>query len=145
MRFGVSLFNGLAVPWAQGTWPETTLARNPDLSGTARWDGTLLAFSGRDPLSGGVSLVVDVDGLSDPAHAHDLHFRDIAYVDDEAPSTRWFAVRSLDYEIRIEDNGFHNASGEGWVTGSFMGEAHEAMAGTLKRGDMRGAFGGTRE
>ncbi len=42
MSFGVALFNGLPQPWVRGGMPDTVLADNTGLFGTATWNGYLL-------------------------------------------------------------------------------------------------------
>lgn len=154
MQFGVALFNGLPQPWARGTWPETALAENRSLSGSATWDGILTGFSGPSPITGGAQLEVNMATLSNTGSEHNLYFWDIYYVsrvesrDMSDDSPRWFSTRDMDYKVTITGNLFSNVVGEGyedgWVDGSFMGAAHEHMAGTVKRTDMVGAFGGSR-
>ena len=155
MQFGVALFNGLPQPWARGTTPDTWLEDNPRLFGTATWEGSLVAFSGSSPLSGTAELEVNIATLSTDESEHDLRFRDIFYInriensDRSASSPRWFSTRDIDYKVSITANIFQNVLGEGyedgWVDGAFMGENHEHMAGTVKRTDMIGAFGGSRD
>ena len=151
MQFGVALFNGLPQPWARGTDPLMVLADNTTLRGTATWRGNLLAYSGPSPLMGDASLQVGLATLSDPNAEQDLRFRDIFYVNrygSDSPD-RWFHTRDIDYRVTIGGNIFSNVSGVGYeqghVVGGFMGESHEHMAGTVKRTDMVGAFGGSRD
>ena len=154
MQFGVALFNGLPQPWARGTYPHSRLADNPGLVGRATWTGRLVGFSGPSPLGGQAELEVDLRTVADEESEHDLRFRDIFYVsrientDRTSTSSRWFSTRNIDYKVSVIDNTFANviAEGyeEGWVDGAFMGEEHEHMAGTVKRTDMVGAFGGSR-
>ncbi len=153
MQFGVTLFNGLPQPWARGTYPDTLLEDNRRLRGTATWEGTLVGFSGPSPLAGDAELEVNIATLPDDESEHDLRFRDIFYVnrmgstDTSATSPLWFSTRDIDYKVSVNGNFFSNVFGEGyedgWVDGAFMGEEHEHMAGTVKRTDMIGAFGGT--
>ena len=150
MNFGVALFNGLPQPWVRGETPNTTLADNRRLSGSATWSGSLLGFSGPSPIAGRASLQVGIATLTDPTNEQDLRFRDIYYVNrfESAGSDRWFHTRNIDYKVSVNGNWFQNLRGEGreqgYVTGSFLGSGHEHMAGTLKRTDMVGAFGGSR-
>lgn len=154
MQFGVALFNGLPQPWARGTWPTADLADNKALSGSATWEGYLAGFSGPSPIAGAAELEVDIDALVDGDSEHELRFRNIFYVSriesrdfsDESPL--WFSTRNIDYTIQITGNYFNSVAGEGyeegWLNGAFMGAEHEHMAGTVKRTDMVGAFGGSR-
>lgn len=155
MQFGVALFNGLPQPWARGTYPDTLLEDNPRLFGTATWEGTIVGFSGPSPLAGDAELEVNIATLADDESEHDLRFRDIFYINRIESSDRsdssplWFSTRNIDYKVSIIGNTFSNPIGEGyeegWVSGAFMGEAHEHMAGAVKRTDLIGAFGGSRD
>ena len=144
VNFGVSWFNGLPQPWVRGPYPSTLMVDVPPyLDGRVTWAGGLLGFSGLEPVAGEASLTVNLARIED---AHDLAFRDLYYINrgEEVGSGRWFPVRNLDYDVTLLDNFFLHASEEGVVTGHFLGEYHEGMAGTLKRTDLIGAFGGTR-
>ena len=143
VHFGVALFNGLPQPWARGTKPEMPLADNWRLGGRASWDGLLFGFSGPSPISGDVTLSVVLSQLDIP---QDLMFRDIYFLnrfESDGPD-RWFPTRNLDYEVEIGTNTFWHESDEGQIAGSFLGPKHEGMAGTIKRTDLVGAFGGKR-
>ena len=153
VSFGVVLFNGLPQPWARGVKPDTDLADNEDLSGTATWTGSLLGFSGPSPLAGDAELEVDLDTLADDDSEQDLRFRDIYFVnraesDTTDSSDCWFHTREIDYKVAVAGNWFENVTGDdyerGLVVGSFLGAEHEHMAGTVKRTDMIAAFGGSR-
>ncbi len=150
LRFGVALFNGLPQPWARGRFPNTELADNRRLFGTATWSGALLGFSGPSPIAGTAELQVKTSTLSSPDSVQDLRFRDISFLnrlESDGPD-RWFHVRDIDYKVRVIGNGFLNIYGDGYeeghVFGSFMGPNHEHMGGTVKRTDMVAAFGGSR-
>ncbi len=150
LNFGVGLFNGLPLPWVRGTLPETALAANRGLRGSATWTGSLLAFSGPSPLAGRAELQVRLSTLTDPGSEQDLRFRDIYFLnrfESEAPD-RWFHTRDIDYKVTVSGNKFLNVREEGYeqgfVTGAFLGPEHEHMGGTVKRTDMVGAFGGSR-
>ena len=138
MRFGVALFNGLPHPWARGIFPNTDLASNTSLSGTATWNGTLLGYSGPSPIAG------------DATNEQNLQFQDIFFVNrfESTGDDRWFHTRNIDYKVTVSGNVFLNVQGEGReqgrVIGAFMGARHEHMGGTVKRTDMVAAFGGKR-
>ena len=150
MRFGVALFNGLPQPWASGTEPSTDLADNALLTGTATWNGNLLAYSGPSPLFGAASLKVGLDTLGDSDAEQDLMFSNIFYLNRHGSTSdaRWFNTRNIDYKVSINGNLFFNITGDdyedGLIAGAFMGAKHEHMGGTVKRTDMVGAFGGSR-
>ncbi len=150
MNFGVALFNGLPQPWASGSTPDTDLADNRRLYGTATWNGHFVGYSGPSPLFGDAALQVRISTLDDADNEQDLRFRDIYYLNrlESDSADKWFPTRNLDYKVTIYESRFFNVKGEdresGWVTGVFLGDEHEHMAGTLKRTDMVGAFGGSR-
>ena len=155
LNFGVALFNGLPQPWVRGIAPDTALADNSSLSGTATWNGALLGFSGPSPIAGDASLDVELSTLSATDNEQDLRFSDIYFLNRWESSDRsdssdlWFDTREIDYKVTVTDNGFRNVLGDdyedGFVTGTFLGAEHEHMGGTVKRTDMVAAFGGSRE
>ena len=58
--------------------------------------------------------------------------------------TRW-GDGDLRYVVEVSGSTFTSVDGDdGAVEGIFVGSAHEGMAGTLKRNDLVGAFGGSR-
>ncbi len=151
LNFGVALFNGLPQPWVRGIRPDTDLADNAELTGTATWAGSLLGFSGPSPILGNAELEVSLSTLSDADSEQDLRFRDIYFLnrfESDGPD-RWFSTRNIDYKVNVTGNVFLNVTGEGYedgfVTGAFLGPNHEHMGGTVKRTDMLAAFGGSRE
>ena len=154
VNFGVALFNGLPQPWVRGTMPDTELAENHSLYGTATWTGSLLGFSGPSPIAGDAALQVRLATLTDPDNEQSLRFQNIYFVnrfenkDMSATSERWFYARNIDYKVNVYGNMFLNVSDEGYeqghVTGAFLGPEHEHMGGTVKRTDMVAAFGGSR-
>ena len=150
LNFGVALFNGLPQPWVRGTLPDTDLADNVHLDGTATWTGNLLGFSGSSPIIGYAELQVLLSTLAVPDNEQDLRFWDIYFLnryESDSPD-RWFHTRDIDYKVNVSGNGFYNVRGEGYehgyITGAFLGPEHEHMGGTVKRTDMVGAFGGSR-
>ena len=154
LRFGVALFNGLPQPWVRGVAPDTDLADNSRLFGTATWNGVLFGYSGPSPLKGTASLEVQLASLTADDNEQDLRFRDIYYLnrfesDWSDDSDRWFHTRNIDYKVTVDGNEFQSIRGDeaeqGFVTGSFLGAEHEHMGGTVKRTDLVGAFGGSRE
>ncbi|MCY4536499.1 MAG: hypothetical protein OXB91_14115 [Bryobacterales bacterium] len=151
MSFGVALFNGLPQPWVKGVMPDTDLADNASLSGTATWVGHLMGYSGPSPIAGDASLQVGLATLGTRGAEQDLQFRDIYYLNrhESASPDRWFHTRDIDYKVTISGIRFNNVLGQGYeqglVTGAFLGREHEHMGGTVKRTDLVGAFGGSRE
>ena len=148
VHFGVALFNGLPQPWARGEFPDTLMTNNRRLTGRVSWEGLLLGFSGVSPIAGDVELDVNLVELARAVPpAQDLKFRDIYFVNrfESEGSDRWFPNRNLDYKVDIVGNEFGHSSSEGQIRGAFLGSEHEGMAGTIKRTDLVGAFGGTRQ
>lgn len=141
IHFGTALFNGLPQPWARGTGPTTSLADNSTLSGTATWRGELLGFSGPSPIGGSVALQVALSRLSQP---QTLMFRDLFFINRLAEADSWFPSRDFDYLVNVYGNQFRHTSDDGQIAGVFLGGNHEGMAGTIKRTDLVGAFGGMR-
>ena len=144
VHFGVASFNGLPQPWARGRFPDSDLADNRRLTGRVSWEGSLLGFSGPSPIAGDVELDVMLSRLDAP---QDLKFRDIYFLNrlqSEGPD-RWFPTRNLDYKVDIVGNRFFSQlPDDDLISGTFLGPEHEGMAGTIKRTDFVGAFGGIR-
>lgn len=144
LAFGVALFNGLPQPWARGETPATSILERP-LRGTVNWTGALLGFSGPSPVVGNTELVIDMNDLKS---AHALMFSDLTYFNrsEESGPEKYFHDRDIDYKVHITADGlgFVHSSDKGIVTGGFFGHNFGGMAGTLKRTDLVGAFGGTR-
>ena len=150
LRFGVALFNGLPQPWARGVSPDTALADNSRLSGTATWYGTLLGFSGSSPIAGDAELEVSLSTVANDENEQDLRFRDIYFINrfESDSEDRWFHARDIDYKVAVTGNWFVNVGDDGYAQGhlfgAFFGANHEHMGGTVKRTDMVAAFGGSR-
>ena len=155
MNFGVALFNGLPQPWVRGIAPDTSLANNWRIYGTATWNGVLFGYSGPSPIKGDAALEVSLSTLGDPDNEQDLRFRDIYFLnrfesDWTDESDRWFHLRDIDYKVTVSDNEFRSILDgdgyeQGYVIGHFLGAEHEYMGGTVKRTDLIAAFGGSRE
>ena len=150
VMFGAVYRNGLIQPWANGPYPVQWLEDNDEISGTARWSGRLLGFTpDAEPVAGAANMLVYLDTL-----AADLDFTSMEkWPEGTAPrigtGTRW-GDGDLTYAIKIYGNTFQQDweqgdNDDGDVLGSFVGVAHEGMAGTLKRRDLNAAFGGARQ
>ncbi|MCY4495857.1 MAG: hypothetical protein OXC14_01055 [Rhodospirillaceae bacterium] len=150
VEFGVASFNGEQRPWASGPAPLVDLEDNPGLHGTASWYGRLLGLTPLDEaVAGSVQVTVELTKLQG-----DVFFRDLEAWPPSAPTgpigtgMKW-SDGDLRYPIKVRGSTFiqipSDGSGdEGIVTGAFFGTAHEAMGGTLERGDLGAAFGGAR-
>ena len=67
-NFGVAFRNGYAEPWAHGYLPDTDLAYNSALSGTATWTGALLGFTpAAAPVAGDAEIGVSLGTLAGTA------------------------------------------------------------------------------
>ena len=128
---------GYAEPWAYGPEPDTTLANNPALRGSATWEGSLVGWSNTiDAVSGSADITVNLASMD--GHAI---FTNLAYMQNGA---RW-GDGDLGYNIDVTGNAFWSTGGDaGTVAGIFTGQAHEGAAGTLERSDLTAAFGATR-
>ena len=144
--FGVALRNGYAEPWAYGYLPDFNLADNPNLTGTATWEGHLLGFTPSvEAVAGNARLGVDLPTLDG-----DLDFSNLESWAANAPpgdvgtGQQWDGG-TLSYDVQVRGNTFIQTGGdEGIITGAFFGSEHEGMGGTLERNDLTAAFGGKR-
>lgn len=152
VNFGVALFNGLPQPWARGILPDRILGLDPEsgrmerpyyLFGSVTWRGALLGFSGISPVVGDATLKVDMRNLNGEQV---LDFNDIYFLNrsEDDSDAKWFPHRDIKYKVNMGTNGFHYSEPDGQIRGVFTGPEHEGMAGTLKRTDLVGAFGGKR-
>ena len=144
--FGVAWRNGYGEPWAHGYLPDSDLADNAALTGTATWEGLLLGFTpDAKPVAGDAELGVNLDDLTGEAGFTSLE----SWVAGEAPGdvgtgTIW-GDGDLGYSIAVNGNTFRQTGGDdGILTGAFFGESHEGIGGTLERDDLTAAFGGNR-
>ena len=145
-NFGVTLRNGYAEPWAHGYRPNTDLASNRSLSGSATWTGTILGLTPQAAaVAGDAEIGVNLGTLAGRADFTNLE----AWVAHAAPGaagtgTQWLDG-DLDYTIAVRGNTFRETGGDdGRLTGIFIGRSHEGAAGTLERSDLTAAFGTTR-
>lgn len=142
VAFGVSFRNGLAHPWARGAAPDTAIAGNPALSGTAEWNGTLLGFTPQGRTAAGAARIgLDLTTLAGTADFNDIETW------AGAPGTTGTGTPwgDLAYTISSSGNAFRNTGGDaGALNGIFAGPRHEGAAGTLEREDLTAAFGATR-
>ena len=145
--FGIAWRNGYAEPWAYGYIPETDLVDNPALFGTATWEGLLLGFTpNENPVSGSAELDVHLDDLTGQARFDDLESWPVSAAPGAAGTGDRWGDGDLRYTSGVTGNTFVQTGGdEGFVTGAFFGEEHEAVGGTLERIDLTAAFAGTRE
>ena len=144
--FGVAWRNGYGEPWAYGYLPETDLADNPALTGTAAWTGILLGFTPEAaPVAGDARLGVNLDDLTGDAMFTGLESWAAGEVPGDAGTGTQWSDGDLAYDIAVTGNTFRQTGGDdGLLTGAFFGQSHEGMGGTLERDDLTAAFGGER-
>ncbi len=144
--FGVALRNGYAEPWAYGYRPDTDLADNRNLSGSATWAGELLGLTPNTAaVAGDAAISVNLASMTGRADFTNLETWGANSAPGTAGSgTTWFDG-DLGYGIAVRGNTFRETGGDdGRLTGIFTGRSHEGAAGTLERTDLTAAFGAAR-
>ena len=145
-NFGVAFRNGYAEPWAHGYLPDTDLADNRALSGSATWTGSLLGLTpGAAAVAGDAEIGVQLATLTGRADFTSLE----TWAANTAPGAAGTGTTWLDgdlgYTIAVTGNAFRETGGDdGTLTGIFTGRSHEGAAGTLERSDLTAAFGTSR-
>ena len=156
--FGVAMRgtpgNRFFEPWGSGWSPDhygggySSLSRNPDLSGTVTWNGTLVGFTpGENPVVGDAELRVSMSNLSGQADFTGLEQWTAGTAPGGAGSGTMWGDGDLSYRLDITGNRFRDGAGsadDGRLTGAFVGYSHEGVTGTLVRDDLTAAFGATR-
>ena len=139
--FGVARRNGYAEPWAYGINPQTTLAANRQLSGSASWNGALVGFTpSASRVAGEAGITVNLGSMNGSAA-----FTDLTTIFTSGQTAQW-NDGDLRYSIAVRGNTFRETGGDaGRLTGVFAGRSHEAAGGTLERTDLTAAFGATRD
>ncbi len=144
-NFGVALRNGYVEPWAHGYLPDTDLASNSALFGSATWTGTLLGFSGQAPVAGDAEIGVNLATMGGTADFTRLESWAAGAAPGEAGTGATWLDGDLGYTIAVRGNTFRETGGDdGRLTGIFTGQSHEGAAGTLERQDLTAAFGASR-
>ena len=146
IAFGAMLRNGLAQPWAVGPTPDTDLADDAALSGSALWTGRLLGLTPHaETVAGAAEMTVDLPTLSGSLDFSGLeHWSANTAPGPEGSGTTWHDGR-LSYGIAVRGNTFVQTGGDaGQVTGAFFGPSHVGMGGVLVREDLSAGFGGKR-
>lgn len=147
MAFGAAHRNGFVQPWAYGPAPDSDLADNAALSGSASWSGRLLGLTPEAAaVAGAADMTISLATLNG-----DLDFTKLeSWAANVTPGaigtgTTW-GDGDLGYAISVHGNTFVQTGGDaGNVTGAFFGDSHEAMGGTLERDDLAAGFGGRRQ
>ena len=146
VSFGASSRNGLIQPWAHGPSPETYLADNQALSGSASWSGRLLGFTSEsESLAGATDLTINLGTLRGRIDFTGLEHWGVNAAPGSIGSGTMWNDGDLRYSVIVRGNTFNQTGGDaGEVTGAFFGEQHEGMGGVVERNDMSAGFGGTR-
>ena len=144
--FGVADRNAEQSAWVIGTISPTALADNPQLSGSARWEGRVLGMTPTARIvAGAAELGINLSTLSGELAFTGLEqWASRANPGDIGTGTPW-GDGDLRYGVQVRGSTFVKTGGDaGIVTGKFIGPAHDAMGGILDRDDLDAAFGGTR-
>ena len=146
MAFGAAHRNGFAQGWAYGSIPDTDLAGNAALSGSAQWDGRLLGLTPTArTVAGEAALTVQLGTLDGTLDFSNLEAWSAGAAPGAIGSGTVWRDGDLAYRISVNGNTFVQTGGDnGIVTDGFFGGAHEGMGGTLERDDLAAGFGGTR-
>ena len=146
VSFGASSRNGLIQPWAHGQGPETNLADNQALSGSASWSGRLLGFTSESQsLAGAADLTINLEALTGRIDFTGLEHWGVNAAPGPVGSGQAWNDGDLSYSVVVRGNTFYQSGGDaGEVTGAFFGAGHEGMGGVVERSDMSAGFGGTR-
>ena len=144
--FGVALRNGYAEPWAYGYMPDSDLADNHALSGSATWTGTLLGLTPQaESVSGDAEIGINFATMSGRADFTRLELFPTGQVPSATGTGTQWLDGDLGYTVSVRGNTFRETGGDGGrLTGIFVGRAHEGTTGTLERDDLTAAFGATR-
>ena len=145
--FGVGFRNGLASPWAFGPMPDTHLADNRALSGSATWNGALLGFTPEaHTVAGAARIGVNLASLAGRADFTGLESFGVRANPGVPGTGRQWLDGDLGYTIAVQGNTFQETGGDaGTLSGHFTGRGHEGTVGTLERRDLSAAFGAERQ
>ena len=141
--FGVGFRNGLASPWAFGPIPDTDLADNRALSGSATWNGALLGFTPEaHTVAAAARIGVNLASLAGRADFTGLESFGVRASPGVPGTGRQWLDGDLGYTIAVQGNTFQETGGDaGTLSGHFTGRGHEGTVGTLERRDLSAAFG----
>ncbi len=155
MSWGVRHYNGITVPWTDGSDPDGPLANNLAFGhqdGTATWNGNLLGFTpAQAPVAGRARISVDLDSgasLAGRADFTDLQSWAIGSRPGALGTGQQWDAGALHYTIIVGGNYLRSTGGDGddagSVNGRFYGRGHEGVAGVVEREDLTAAFGARR-
>ncbi len=132
-----------AEPWADFAMSTTSLASSTSLSGTVTWSGRLAGMEpDGDAVRGDAALIVDLTTLDGDAEFTGLETWAAGVNPSSVAGDQW-GTGSLEYDVTITGASFSDSTGS--VSGGFVGEGHQGMAGTLSRSDLQAGFGGVRD
>ena len=142
--FGVRHANDVSVPFTAGPEPSTSLVES-GLSGIVTWRGKLLGLSPElRTVAGDAAVGVDLATMNGTASFTNLKLFSALVVPTPEEGNMW-GDGTLDYDIRVGSNYLYSTGGDaGVVSGSFYGENHGYVGGTVERSDLTAAFGGKR-
>ena len=143
--FGVRHANGISVPFTAGPEPSGDLS-DSGLAGTVAWSGHLVGFTpGLATVAGDSVVSVDMDTMAGTASFTDMRVFARGTAPMREGETIWGDDGSLAYSIRVGGNYLYSIGGDdGVVSGSFYGDGHGHVGGTVERSDLTAAFGGER-
>lgn len=144
VSFGVRHANNISVPFTSGPEPSTSLAES-GLSGTVTWQGNLLGLSPElRTVAGDAAVGVNLATMDGTASFTNLKLFSALVVPTPEEGIMW-GDGTLDYDIRVGSNYLYSTGGDaGVVSGSFYGDDHGYVGGTVERSDLTAAFGGKR-
>ena len=157
--YGVALRNGYAEPYAYGYVQSSyqTLAQSVG-GGSATWSGNLIGLTPTgEAVVGDAQVSVDLGTMTGAAAFTALQVWNAGVAPGAAGAGEQWEDGDLRYVIAIHGGetepgiaghtaySVRETGGDaGTLTGTFTGENHEGVAGTLVREDLTAAFGGTR-
>lgn len=145
VTFGVNHRNEVSVPWTDGTEPPRSLAQS-GLRGTVAWEGDLLGFTpALEAVAGDAEIRVDLATLTGNADFTELEEWPAGETPTDGTGTQWY-TGSLGYTITVSGNYIRNTGGDdGMLSGTFYGDRHEGVAGSVERQDLTAAFGARKQ
>lgn len=146
VSFGVRHANNVSVPFTSGSEPSKPLAES-GLSKTrvVTWRGELLGLTPElRTVAGTATVSVALLTMCGTAKFTNLRSFPVLSTPTRRGGVRW-GDGTLDYEIRVGSNYLYSTGGDaGVVSGSFYGDNHRYVGGTVERSDLTAAFGARR-
>lgn len=146
VSFGVRHANNVSVPFASGSEPSKPLAES-GLSKTrvVTWRGELLGLTPKlRTVTGTATVSVALLTMCGTAKFTNLRSFPVLSESTRRGGVRW-GDGTLEYDIRVGSNYLYSTGGDaGAVSGSFYGDNHSYVGGTVERSDLTAAFGARR-